>query len=445
MVSPVATKPEKPDDQAYKCILAESDKDLLHVNDQLTALRLQISNGQGKNQIKVQELREKLDGIRARQAAIKALKSKEYEQAKILEDSVKRKVKELQSSKANKPFKSIEELDSLIGYLSRETLFDYRKLEEQVDSGTMKIVEEKKTLVQISNYKRMRKTTSTFMDQQTAIDREKAELKKVREQMEDAETMKLAQEANILHEELAKLKVENEVAYKSRSELFEQRASLQQRRDELWSARKAVQQENWEKNKEYREWETAEKQRRWEKKQLERETMEREKRQKAAQRKLEEASEEAYGVEIVTCQNYFDRGSEAAVVEQKAEDFVRRDISAPEGQALQRKGEEAFMMMGGGKKKGKKQGRGASDKYSLQIGVLAEFGKVDVSPPYAREQIGGVVEQLKARLGYYRENQKRVTEERVARVKREIEEQAREGVTEGVRESDGVESDGLRE
>lgn len=73
------------------------------------------------------------------QAGYKASRGKTQEQIRGMQDRMQTKIKDLNASRAKFPFKSGAEVDAKIA-----------SLEKQVESGSLKLVDERKTLNEIS-------------------------------------------------------------------------------------------------------------------------------------------------------------------------------------------------------------------------------------------------------------------------------------------------------
>jgi hypothetical protein len=182
----------------------------------------------------------------------------------------------------------------------------------------------------------------------------------------------------------------------------------------------------------YRDYEQEQWRARKEKQKAENDAFHKEKRRKAAAQKLEEASGPAYVDEILTAEGlirYFDPSTPAE----------QRILRAPSGMAaeaqriidgssiqgtkvLKKEDKDETYFMGSGGKKGKKgrKGNGAAaanpatpteGKFSLSIGVIEEFGKINVEPPMNQADVSNTIEKLKEKLAHWKENQEKKTQE----------------------------------
>ena len=70
---------------------------------------------------------------------------------------------------------------------------------------------------------------------------------------------------------------------------------------------------------------------------------------------------------------------------------------------------------GGKKKKGGKRDAAAAPaapgKFQLDVGTIENLGRINVDPPMQQSDVPGVVEKLKEKLAYWKDNQESKTKE----------------------------------
>src|SRR6187549_1539263 len=123
-----------------------------------------------------QELIAQANEIRQKQAGGKNARTSKMDQVKRLDEQVRSRIAEQKTARAKVPFKSAEDLDRQI-----------ESLNKQVDSGTMKLVDEKKALADMSQLRKLRKTFAQFDDSQKQIDELRAKIKEIKDGMDDPE------------------------------------------------------------------------------------------------------------------------------------------------------------------------------------------------------------------------------------------------------------------
>ncbi|KAF8431127.1 hypothetical protein BGX38DRAFT_1103934 [Terfezia claveryi] len=441
-------KPEKPDEDKFKAEREVIEKELQDVRDKLKAVQDKISqvelpwsnNGEkpGQNTVQKQqaELRAELSSIRNAQAGFKSSKQRIHDQIKTLDTSIKAKLAEQKAAKSKIPFKAVAEIDSVIA-----------GLESQVESGTMKIVEERKALDAISTYRRHRKILQSLDAGENGIAAEKTKIAELKAQLvEDPEQKGLSDRFNQINTELDKIKAEQDEVYKNLNSLRDERTKLWTKENEQRDAKRKLERDFYAAKDAYRAYEKAAYEVRKERIKAEREAKDKEYKRQIAAQKMEEASQPAFQAEINTCEGliaHFDPTSpEAQATKTKASLLKDAGLKALatrvvetelKGKKLVKEEEDYFV---GKPKKGKKgSGKGSGTatptilptseekergKFQLNHGILVELGKVDVMAPTKWDDVPGCVETLREKLAWYKDNSERVTKENIAKAQKEI-------------------------
>ena len=315
-------------------------------------------------------------------------------------------------------FKSVEDVDREI-----------QRLEKQVDTGTMKLVDEKKALAEISSLRKQRKGFAGFDEAQKGIDDVKSQIADLRKTLDNPEAKALSQKYDEITQELASIKAEQDKAYSSLSSLRDERSKLHDDQQKKYSAMRDIKDQYHKARMAYRDHEQEQYKIRQERQKAEREAYQKEKRRKIAEKKLEEASEPAYMDEILTAEGlirYFDPSSpEAAKSLRGPSGFAAEaqrsvDDSGIKGTKLSKKdeNEDMYFMGTGGKKgkKGKKNGAAGDStptegKFNLTMGVIEELAKVIIEPPMNQAGVPAVVEKLKEKRDQWKRDQEKKTKE----------------------------------
>ncbi|KAI9893952.1 MAG: hypothetical protein M1814_005505 [Vezdaea aestivalis] len=427
-------KPEKPDEELYKAELAKAEKDHAAAQEKLNAIKAKMAlatprDSDSPTAKRQQELRSKLSAIRAEQQGLKSSKGNVQEKIRGLEASLKTRITESKASRSRVPFKSVEEVDREI-----------QRLEKQVDTGTMKIVDEKRTLNDISNLRKQRKTFSGFDETQKGIDEIKSQITALKKGMDDPHAKALSEDYTKIAAELDEIKKSQDEAYKGLSSLRDEKTKLQADQNASWAALRAVKDKYYEQKKAAAEWEREAYKARKEKQKVERDQWEKEKRRKVADSKLEDASQPAYYDEILATEGllrYFDPtfkgNSSASTGPGKFAAQATRKIEEGDqkGTRLLKKDDDENYFMGTGGKKGRKGKKSAtsspslggpaeSTKFNLSIGIIEEFGKISLDAPMGQSDVPATVEKLNEKLKFWKDDQDRKTKENIAKAKKEI-------------------------
>jgi uncharacterized coiled-coil DUF342 family protein len=139
-------------------------------------------------------------------------------------------VKELNAAKSKFPFKNAQEIDTQV-----------KTLERQVESGSLKLVEERKALNEINSLKKMRKTVDAFSTQQDAIEADRKAMDEIRAKLDSPEAKAANDKFNALKEQLDALNAKFDDAQKGRNKLYEERDGLKKQMDEQYSKRRELQ------------------------------------------------------------------------------------------------------------------------------------------------------------------------------------------------------------
>jgi chromosome segregation ATPase len=189
---------------------------------------------------------------------LKSGKSGIQNQLDALKAKIERDQNDLKIKKGKISYRNTDEIDREIKYLLAKKPPNFRDLEREVDSGKLKLVDEKKNLKRISDLKAIRKQMATFTTLDDSIKADLAKRKALQDDLSSStqtpEAKALSEEFSRAREELQKLKEENDDAFAKRGELRDLRSDLQKQRDKAYEAKKAVQDEYYGQRDAHRAW-----------------------------------------------------------------------------------------------------------------------------------------------------------------------------------------------
>lgn len=339
---------------------------------------------------------------------------------KRLDENLKSRINESKNARNKVQFKSAADVQSEID-----------RLQKQVDSGTMKIVDEKKALADISQLNRQKKGFAGFDEAQKGIDDVKAQIAELRKQLDDPESRALSERYNAITTELDAIRAEQDDAFKSLNSLRDERTKAHEDQQKKYTAVKEIKDAYYQQRRAAVEYEREGKRIREEKRRAENDAYHRGRRQEAAQSKLEDASAPAYQDEIRTTQAILAHLDPSSVSKQEAAGPGKFAATASrtveggdiKGTALKKKGEEeeVYFMGGGGKKnkraRGQQQANGAAPaaaperRFNLDLGTIDSLAKINVDPPMSQAEVPAVVEKLREKLDFWKKDQDRKTKE----------------------------------
>jgi len=369
-------------------------------------------NKENQNQSPVQkrrqEIRTELDQIRQKQAGFKNARSSRTDQIKRLDEQLKNRIAEQKTARSKVPYKSAEDLDNHV-----------RDLEHKVESGSLKLVDEKKALNEISSAKKMRKTFTQFDEIQKAIDDLKAKIKEIKDSGDDPEQRQMSERYAVLQSELDSMKAQSDEAHKNIKTLLAEKDQLNAEQKQSYSAMKKLKDDYYAQKRAFRQFEDEQKQKSRERFRAERERQVQERKKADAERFLEEASNPAFLEEIRRANSLLQfldpstRSAEKApLVADKglaAQAQRKVDDSGMKGMKLVQKKDRDEEYLPASSKKGKKVKKavGAADKQKFTVppSALEDCSFLGVEPPMKSEDVPSVVEKVNEKLAYWKEHQ----------------------------------------
>ncbi|KAF4459759.1 brefeldin A resistance BFR1 (maintenance of normal ploidy) [Fusarium albosuccineum] len=424
------TRPQKPDENVFKEELAKAEKEHKASMDRLAAIKAKIDIAMpNKNkdqpsptQKRRQELIAQANEIRQKQAGGKNARSTKLDQIKRLDDQVRSRIAEQKTAKAKVPYKSLEDVDRQIA-----------SLDKQVNSGTMKLVDEKKALSDISNLRKIRKNFGQFEDSQKQIDDLRAKIKEIKDTMDDPEQKAMSEQYSKIQAELDTIKAEQDEAYKSLSTLRDERSKLQAEQQEKYTAIRKLKDDYYGQKKAFQSYEREARERYREKQRAEHERHIQERKKAEAERRLAEASDPAYLDEVRRANSLLqfldpnhkvEKGPLMADTGLGAQAQRSVDEAGLKGTKLIRKEdreEEYFSAVKKGKK-GKKGGAHAasSSKFNVPPSVVEDCAAMGIDPPMSAADIPAVTEKVRAKLEHWKNDQEAQTKLNIEKAKKEI-------------------------
>ncbi|KAI5294656.1 Para-hydroxybenzoate--polyprenyltransferase, mitochondrial precursor (PHB:polyprenyltransferase) [Ascosphaera acerosa] len=445
-------KPEQPNEEEYKANLAQAEKELADVQARFNAIRAKVDAATPQNQDspaakRQKELRAELASIRSQQGALKSSRNAVQEKLSAVEGTLKTRIAEQKTARARIAFKSVDELD-------REIV----RLEKAVEAGTMKLVDERKTLAEISTLRKQRKTFAGFDDAQKQIDDLRAQAAALKKQLDNPEARALSDKYAAIQKELDGLKAESDAAYKSLHALREQRSKTHAELDAAFKRVRAVRNDYYHARQAWKAYRAEAQRLQRERYQAERQARERAHRKAVADKKLEEAAQPAFTDELLTAEGlirFFDPSYDMASLGLtegktlgKADSTLRAQVgrtvdAAPlQGMKVLKREEDDYFVGAASSGKGKKGKKGrkaaaetapaaestttpaattAAGAFNLSVGVIEELGRVKVDPPMSQEDVPAVVAKLAEKVKDWKARQAAQTEANIAKAKAEIE------------------------
>ncbi|KAK3067275.1 multicopy suppressor of BFA (Brefeldin A), partial [Teratosphaeriaceae sp. CCFEE 6253] len=227
-------KPERPDEDTYKNDLAKAEKDLKVAEDRMKAIKAKLDNGRPNNKDspsgkRQQELRAELQQIRTSQQSSKSSRTTVMDKIKRLDENLKSRINEQKTARSKTQFKSVDDLQREVD-----------RLQKQVDSGTMKIVDEKKALAEVSQLNRQKKAFGGFEDAEKGISDVKSQIAELRKTLDDPESRAMSDRYTAIAAELDTIKAEQDDAFKNLNAMRDERTKAHEDQQKKYSSVKEI-------------------------------------------------------------------------------------------------------------------------------------------------------------------------------------------------------------
>lgn len=354
--------------------------------------------------------------IREQQTANQSSRTSQQEKYNAVENQIKQLIQDQKNQRAKMPFKNVEEIDGRIDQLNK-----------QVDSGKMKLVDEKKALDEVSKLRKQRKGFAALDDLQKRVDEKRAENAELKKTFDTQESRALSQRYKDNQKELDEIKAARDDTNKNFDAIKAEREKLSNEQKATWAKIKEIKDAYYQNKKAYKDYEDMLYQQRREKQKAEREAYEKEKRKRIADETLQKASDPAYMDEIRSAESllaFFDPSSRTSDSSKEPSKFAAEaqrtvDESGLQGMKVMKKEEEDFFVGSGGKKKGKGK-KAATDgatsttkssKFHLDHGTIEGLSGLGIDPPTSQAEVPAVIAKLREKLDFFRKDQDRKTQE----------------------------------
>jgi len=424
---------QKPNQDDKTKTLEEIEAKMEKIRPRLNAVRDAISSVTQKADTDPRTaLRKRLGELREKQAENKRGKQVKIDQLTALNNSLKKKIADLKSTQDKLPFKTLDAVEAQIV-----------KLEKQLESGSIKLVEEKRILQEISVLKKAKKTVEAAQAQQIAIDADKAAIAALKETIDDQTAKALSAEYDTLQAQVNEISKAKDEVWKKRNDLFDERTRLQKELDELYQQKKAVNDEYFTALRDHNKFQQDLQVRKREEYNAKKQQELEEKRLAIAKEERELAEIPAYSNEIVTCESVYKyllsfstdekRIAEAAVIGVTTVEAPKANIrqvdataNVPSGVMLAKKAdkvEEVFFAGKSKKNRGPKEKKVEANSFKLPLAVLEQLVELKVVVPTSTVDLEKTLDALVEKRDFFKANQEKATaenkrkaEERIAKL-----------------------------
>ncbi|KAF9576170.1 hypothetical protein EC968_010293 [Mortierella alpina] len=427
---------KKPSQEEKIKVLKEIDDKVAKLRPQLDAVREAIASTADKTEIDPRVgLRKRLSELREQQAANKKGKQAKIDELNVLNAALKKKIVDLKALHDKLPFKTSEAVDAQISALTK-----------QVESGKIKLVEEKRFLNEISTLTKSKKSVAAAQAQQVAIDEDKKAIASLREAINDQASSAQSDEYNAIQAQLDEITKAKDEVWKRRNALFDERTRLQKEIEAEYQRKKVVNDEYFAAIREHSKFLQEEQVRRREELQQKKLLDLEEKRLAIAKEERDLAEIPAFQTEIITCDSVYKyllqfshdqkrmtanvKASEGLPVQPSGAHIRQADMTAhvPAGVMLAKKAdkaEEVFFAYSAKSKKNKalKEKKKETASLTLPLAIVEQLVGLKIAVPTSTADVEKTLDALSQMSSTYKANQakatddnKRQAEERIAKL-----------------------------
>ncbi|KAJ9092711.1 hypothetical protein QFC19_008636 [Naganishia cerealis] len=490
-----ASKLSKPDQSAYHQEQDDLNKEIDGVKAQLNDVRskLALLHAPQSENDRRSVIKAELDQLQAQQRDAKGDRTKLFDQLKRLQDSIATKVKDVNQQKSKLPVKNRDEAEQRIA-----------QLDKQIESGTLKLIDEKKSLNEISLLRRSLTSLTKLTTLEESIASDRSQVDDLKKTLDDPESKRVQARWDELKKEMDGLREEGRKAWDERNGLFEKRNELQKQMDDLYTKKKEANQKNRDAQDAYYAKIREDQKAKQERFRAEKAAEESIRREQEIARLREEAKLPAFEREIEDCGvliGWFNGkfgnkvpethagaaaaaagADEARILAGVKELNLRKVEDEPVGSVLKKNADEEdpwASLAGSGGKKGKKGGKkgaatngssgvatpdssapssatptNANASINLPFALLTAILNLSIPPPANASDVQRCIADLEHKKAWFEANQKKKTEEEVQRVEALIKKMQKKGEKNGAssspapeveEEDEGTDKEDIRE
>lgn len=329
------------------------------------------------------ELTTELKSIIRAQGDLKKKKQIVNEQIKATDAIMKRKIGEIQEKTAKHNFKTVKDIEDRI-----------RKLEANIESGDMILVEEKRAIKEITTLNKVKKDFMGFDQIQKSIDTDKAKIAELKKSLGELSNKDIQARFEEITKSLDAITEKNKSVDTKRKALFDERSKLYKEKDALRDEMRSIYNAFDAKFKKFKADMDAERKRRVEEEKAYNLYLKKVELLDEVKEIAEQAKEPADASEISELKTLI---SKLDVSEEADEsDAPVAEIALPEGAELIQKKQESFFMGTAKSKKNKKSKK--KSKAPLDAALVGIFVQMGVPIPSSSEDIPKTLDALKEKL-----------------------------------------------
>lgn len=409
---------KRPDDSAMKTQVSGLRKEIEKLDVSINGLTDQINkiSIDSTTNAKKQELQKTLKELASQQGSIKNERQQLLDQIKTLDTQLKRKVSEIQQQTSKNNFKSVKDIDARINYLDK-----------LVDSGELKLADERKTVKEMSALRKLRKDFGGIEKQQESIDNDKTKIAELKKKLNGIQNKEVQAKYESVQKELNEIRDSNKSVYDKKGDLITKRNNLRKEKDSKYDSIKKLRSEFDEEFQKFKTLMAEEKKRRDEEYKLRQQEEKKSKAKELAEKELAEASRPAFEEEINSIHNllnYFDpeytipKSNTLDNKSFKTSTNSIRTIEMPSDVTIIKKSTPDYLPASATKKSKKKASK--SKAFTVPPDTIVALGELSIPLPTKQDDVPETIKTLKETLAALQEKQDDQTKANIEKAKAKI-------------------------
>ncbi|OWB73677.1 hypothetical protein B5S31_g3434 [[Candida] boidinii] len=394
------------------------DAKLKVLNDKMAVLDKEINDIKKKIEITItpKDILEKrkvltteLNELIRKQQDIKNKRNLINDQIKSIDISMKKKINEISSQISKNSFKNVDEIDNQI-----------KKLDDLIGTGTLKIVDERRYIKEISSLRKLRKDFGSIESQQKSIDGDKEKISELKKKLTEFSNKEIQSRFEEIQKELDTLNNSNKSIQTKRDNLFNSRRALYKDRDDLYSQIKKIRADFDQEFKKFKESMEIEKKRRVEEERVYRLELKKADLLDEIEFLSGDLKKPAFAKEIDEIESllvFFDpsytkSSSSSSSINNssfKTRTSTGRVIEAPADVVILKKEAETFFKGGKSTKKGKKSNNNSSSSsaknFTMEPAIISRLSELSISLPVSQDDVPTTIESLNSKFEDYKVKQ----------------------------------------
>ncbi|KAH3668981.1 hypothetical protein OGAPHI_002736 [Ogataea philodendri] len=406
---------KQPDAKAKNAKISELNKDLDKFNKEIEALNKQIEITVTPQDVQDErkKLNTELSAVIKQQSEIKNKRNLLGEQIRAIDSQLKKKISDLQAQTSKNSFKNVEEIDKKIN-----------QLEDLIGSGSLKLVDERRYVKEISSLRKLKKDFGSTEQLQKSVDNDKLKIQDLKKKQAAISNKEVQAQFETITKQLDTLSLKNKGVQDKRKVLFDKRKALYTKKDGIYAEINKVRSDFDAQHKKFVADLEAERKRREEEEKIYNLTLKKKSLETEIETLKETSKRPAYTHEISLVETllaHFDPSYVRAEKEPLEESKVAtnsgttRKIEMPENAVIIKKEQENFFSGTNAKKGKKSQGKKQSSKFVIDPDVIVQLSELSVALPTKAEEVPTTIESLKAKLEGFKSKQDDKTKENVAK------------------------------